>query len=81
MHPETLCVNKGHNIDDYYSPDSLKIHEDSEDEVRWDLGSRIHIHSPPSFSIQGVHAGVKANITVKHTTSAFSHRGCFEVMA
>lgn len=81
MHPDTPYVNKGQNIDDYYPPQTLKIDEEAADEVTWELGGRVHVLSPPNFAVKGVHAGVKANITVTQTTPAFFHKGRFEDIA
>ncbi|KAJ5638375.1 hypothetical protein N7490_008254 [Penicillium lividum] len=77
MHPDCSTVNKGQDIEDYFAPGSIKWTE-TEQDVKWELGGRIHWGAPPEWRVSGDHAGVKMNVHFTQYKPAFYHCGRFE---
>lgn len=77
MNPGCATVNKGQNIENYFPPGSIKWTETDKD-VKWEVGGRVHWGAPPEWKAGGEHAGVKLNLHFTQYNPAFYHCGRFE---
>jgi hypothetical protein len=74
MHPDCPSVNKGQNIENYFPLGSIKWTENTDD-IKWELGGRVHWSAPPEWRVSGDHAGVKLNLQFAQYNLAFYHCG------
>ncbi|KAF2802331.1 uncharacterized protein BDZ99DRAFT_483059 [Mytilinidion resinicola] len=75
MH-NTPFLNKGQNLDDYYSPGSLQWNE-TKDEVTWKLDGRELASSPPYYKARGEHGGIEVNLDLVQWSDLFYQIGPF----
>jgi len=77
MH-DTPYINKGQNIEDYGKVGTIVIDESKSDVTTWSTPDRKFICRPPSWKIEGDHAGVTTDINYTACSPGFFHLGSFE---
>ncbi|OCK75644.1 hypothetical protein K432DRAFT_429279 [Lepidopterella palustris CBS 459.81] len=79
MH-DTPYLNKGQNIDDYYSVGSLQNTE-TPDQSTWSCGGRVLSRSsPPHWKASGTHAGIQVDLDFTQRSDFYYHIAPFSTL-
>lgn len=70
-------ISKGQNIEDYFTPSSIKF-ETTSNSVTWSIAGRELIYAPPYWHAKGTHAGVELDLTMTPRGDCFFHVANFE---